>query len=597
MNQTSIYAPTSSPSPAAASAQVLPKLCGADVELGNFITGLSERDGTGFRASRALLREMGGVLSCSWGTGAAEASASTHWSGSLPATGAIYTGVPDEEPESESQDWGRRYLFNGGCVYVDLNHLELCIPEVLSAYDHLAYTHALYRMAWQAAEAANRKRPAGQKIHVLANNSDGQGNSYGSHLNFLLHRQAWENILYRRLLHQGYLAAYQVSSIVFTGQGKVGSENGAPAVGYQLSQRADFFEMLCGPQTTYLRPVVNSRAEPLCGSWRNGRQDEFTADLARLHVIFYDHNLCHVAGVLKIGVMQIILAMLEAGGAHPDLLLEDPIETAVQWSHDPLLRSRAPLFSGGETTAVDLQLRFFDAAQRFVATGACAEAVPQAEEILRLWGDTLDKLKAGDLAALSPRLDWVLKLSMLQQALRTHPDLNWQSPGLKHLDQLYASLDPADGLFQAYERRGLVERLVTEEQIARCVHEPPANTRAWTRAALLLRAKPDEVEEVDWDFIRFRLAGEKHGPARLFTVNLSNPLDWTRDRVTPLLAGASSMTDTMTALSAVETAPPVAATGWIKSVGYAWSHKNSAALSLPLQPIDREHSKQNEYDD
>jgi proteasome accessory factor A len=296
--------------------------------------------------------------------------------------------------------------------------------------------------------------------------------------------------------------------------------------------------------------------------------------------------------------MQIILAMLEAGAAHADLLLEDPVETAVQWSHDPLLRRRARLFSGGEATAVELQLRFFDAAQRFVATGACAEAVPRAEEILRLWGETLDKLQAGDLAALAPRLDWVLKLSMLQQALRTHPDLNWQSPGLKHLDHLYASLDPADGLFLAYERRGLVERLVPEEQIDRCRHEPPANTRAWTRATLLLKAQADEVDEVDWDFIRFRLAGEKHSPARLFTVNLSNPLDWTRDRVTPLLAGTHSMRDAMAALSAVETAPPVAAAGWTKAATTAWSYPISALpISAPHQPIKGERSNEYEYDD
>ncbi len=37
----------------------------------------------------------------------------------------------------------------------------------------------------------------GQKAYVLANNSDGLGHSYGSHLNFLISRTAWEN-LFRR---------------------------------------------------------------------------------------------------------------------------------------------------------------------------------------------------------------------------------------------------------------------------------------------------------------------------------------------------------------------------------------------------------------
>jgi proteasome accessory factor A len=495
----------------------------------------------------------------------------------LPASGDA------QDSESDSQDFGRKFLFNGGCVYIDLNHLELCSPEVRSAWDHLAYTHALYRIAWAAAEGANQRQPAGHKIYVMANNSDGQDNSYGSHLNFLVHRDALENILYRRLLVQGYLAAYQVSSIIFTGQGKVGSENGTPAVDYQLSQRADFFEMLCGLQTTYRRPIINSRDEPLCGSWKAKIDDPSADDLTRLHVIFYDHNLCHVAGLLKVGVMQIILAMIEAGLARADLLLEDPVGTVVQWSHDPLLQSRAQLFSGDETTALELQLRFFEEAGKFVASGACDEAVPGAREILRLWGDTLDRLKAGDLAALAPRLDWVRKLTILNQALRQRPDLSWSSPGVKHLDQLYASLDPVHGLFNAYEKRGLVDRLVSEEQILRCMHEPPADTRAWTRSALLLKAEPDEIDEVDWDFVRFKLAGKTRWDARrIFTVNLCSPLEWTSEQVKPRLAGAHSLMDTLTALSAVESQPAAVATGWGKADGDYRSYSNLPAPSAPM---------------
>ena len=585
--------PAPSPIRAATSSRILPKLCGADSELGNFITGLPSgltgRDGTGFQASRALLREIDGVSSRSWYYDTQGGSSVTIVTGGMPRTVQVTAGAEADELGSDSQDYGRKYLFNGACAYVDMNHFEVVIPEVLSAWDHVAYTHALYRIAWAAAEAANRRQPAGQKIHVLANNSDGQGSSWGSHLSFLIHRKTWENVLYRRLLHQGFLAAYQVSSIIFTGQGKVGSENGTPEVDYQLSQRADFFEMLCGPQTTYRRPIINSRDEPLCGTWQAKAHDASTDELARLHVIFYDHNLCHVAGLLKVGVMQIILAMLDAGIASADLLLEDPVETVVQWSHDPLLQSKARLFSGGEATAVELQLRFFEEAQKFVATGACAAAVPRAGEILQLWWATLDRLKAGDLAALAPRLDWVLKLSILHQAQRQRPNLNWSSPGIKHLDFLYASLDPADGLFHAYENRGLVERLVSEQEIARCVHEPPADTRAWTRAALLLRAQPDEVDEVDWDFVRFKLAEKtRRTVSRYLTVNLPNPLEWTRDQVTPRLAGAHSLMDALTALSAVETHPPARASGWIKAgADYRPSpYLPALSPSTPSRPIE-----------
>jgi proteasome accessory factor A len=182
----------------------------------------------------------------------------------------------------------------------------------------------------------------------------------------------------------------------------------------------------------------------------------------------------------------------------------------------------------------------------------------------------------------------VLKLSILHQAQRQRPNLNWSSPGIKHLDFLYASLDPADGLFHAYENRGLVERLVSEQEIARCVHEPPADTRAWTRAALLLRAQPDEVDEVDWDFVRFKLAGKtRRTVSRYLTVNLPNPLEWTRDQVTPRLAGAHSLMDALTALSAVETHPPARASDWTKGGDYRPSpYLPALSPSTPFRPIE-----------
>ena len=45
----------------AAQQPCLPKVCGADIELGNFILGLDRYGGTGYHASRALLREIRGL--------------------------------------------------------------------------------------------------------------------------------------------------------------------------------------------------------------------------------------------------------------------------------------------------------------------------------------------------------------------------------------------------------------------------------------------------------------------------------------------------------------------------------------------------------
>jgi proteasome accessory factor A len=537
----------------------LPVLCGADIELGNFVLGLNRHGGTGDAASLALLREIEGLpLKESFRPGGCDCSiCRQERSPRAKADGA--TGMKGGGPKMglggfNPQDWGRKFLpGNGGCAYIDLDHLELCLPEVLSAYDHVACWHAMLLIAREAMTKANEKLPDGKQIQVLVNNTDGKGNSYGSHLDFLVTRRAWNNIFLRKVHYMLYLASFQVSSIVITGQGKVGSENGAPAVAFQLSQRADFFETLMAQQTTFNRPIVNSRDEPLCGRRRSrggeDEEDNGTRGLARLHVIFFDNTLCHVASLLKVGLMQIVLAMIEAERVNPELMLDDPVEAVARWSHDPTLQARARLVGGREVTAVELQMLFLEEAKQFVAQGGCRGTVPRAEEIVALWEDTLLKLRAGDLASLAPRLDWVLKLSVLQQVMAKRPDLDWDSPQVKHLDHMYASLDEAEGIYWAYEKSGFVERVTPEERVNHFVRHAPEDTRAWTRAALLSSIEPQVVDDVNWDFIRFKYRDENNRLIKR-TLDLADPLGLTREETEAVFEEAGSLHELLDALGA-----------------------------------------------
>ena len=481
--------PTNPHSPARR--QQVAKLLGADIELGNFIEGAQPP--TGRAASRLLLQQIPGV-----------------------ARNYVHM----------AQDAYRRFLWtNGGCAYIDLDHAELPLPEVTNAWDFVAVWHAMLRVARTAMLQVNEQLAGTQRLRVFANNSDGLGHSYGSHCNVLMVRTAFDDLFDRKLQHLLFLAAHQVSSIVYTGQGKVGAENAAPAVPYQLSQRADFFETLSGLQTTYHRPIVNTRDEPLCGPFAG---DDATAkDLARLHVIFYDSNLCHVACLLKVGVLQIITAMIEAEDIDVRLILDDPVDAVVKWSHDPSLQQRVRLADGRWLTAVEHQQQLHTRAVRFVERGRCDAVVPGAEKIVELWGNVLERLAARDFDSLAGSLDWVLKRSILERALANHAHLNWNSPELKQLDHLYSSLDPADGLFWIHEQAGVVESLVSRSHIERFVYEPPADTRAWTRAMLLRVAGVDRVNNIDWDRITFRLPGS-HGYATYQVLWMQDPRQWTR---------------------------------------------------------------------
>jgi Pup amidohydrolase len=497
----------------------LPVLSGADVELGNIIMGPDLSADTARAAARLLLH-------------------------AIPGPYARPSDPLGTSHGYDPQDVGRKFLrTNGGCFYVDLDHLECCVPEVRSAWDHVAAWHATLQIAAQALADANARLPDGYAISLLANNSDGRGNAYGSHTNFLVSRRTWNNLFERKLHHLLVLASFLASSVVVTGAGKVGAENGQPAVDYQLSQRADFFETLVGPQTTHRRPIVNSRDEPLCGTGGGP-----AATLARLHCIFFDSTLCHGSTLLKIGTMQLLLGLFEHERVSPHLILDDPVAAVVQWSHDPTLGTRARMADGRSLTAVELQRAFIDEARHHAASGGYEGSVARADELLAFWEDTVDRLARGDFAALARRLDWVLKRELLLQAMARRPGLSWGDPAVKYLDHLYASLDGATGLYWACERAGTVERVVSRAAIERLRKEPPPDTRAWGRA-MLQRFGGRHVHDVDWDRVCFRL-DDRYGPTYR-TARLDDPLGFTRATLGPLIDRAESLDDLLDMLGAV----------------------------------------------
>jgi proteasome accessory factor A len=481
----------------------VPKLLGGDCELGNFIVGTSTSTGTGALAARLLLDQIDGIESAQ---GRAVQAAS-------------YAAF-------DPQDHGRKFLAStGGCFYIDLDHLEFCVPETLSARDFVAASRACLLLALAAKRRADRELPDGKAIEVVANNTDNQSTSWGSHLNVLISREAWADLFERRLHYAQWLASFQVSSVILTGAGKVGANNGQPSTTFQISARADFFETLCGIQTTYRRPILNSRDEPLAGIPRaDCPSDELdpARDYARFHCIFYDHTLCERASLLRAGCLQIALAMIEAERVDCTWLLDDPVRALHSYSRDPHLNTRARLVSGAEANALDLQRRYFDDAMTAYEAGELG-SVPHAYEILTLWDDTLTKLSARDFEALFGRLDWPTKWLHLD-AIRRARGFDWSSPQLLQLDQLYANLDPGRGLFWSLARNQGVERWIADDEIFRFLREPPSDTRAFARAQIRRAVDPAAVARVAWDRVELCLPGPAH-VQRAVAIFLENPLD------------------------------------------------------------------------
>ena len=127
--------------------------------------------------------------------------------------------------------------------------------------------------------------PEGQEIVVYKNNSDGKGNSYGCHENYLMAR----HVPFGRIV--AHVIPHFVTRQIFTGAGQ-GRQRGARASASTTCrsssrQRADFFEEEVGLETTLKRPIVNTRDEPHCDATK----------YRRLHVIVGDANLSEVVDV------------------------------------------------------------------------------------------------------------------------------------------------------------------------------------------------------------------------------------------------------------------------------------------------------------
>jgi proteasome accessory factor A len=373
-------------------------------------------------------------------------------------------------------------LTNGARYYVDHAHPEYSTPECSDALELVCADKAGERVLARSMQAARRILPAGQEIVVYKNNSDGKGNSYGTHENYLVDRSVPFATLVRHLL------PWFVSRQVFTGAGKVGAENGANQVGFQISQRADFFEEEVGLETTLKRPIVNTRDEPHADPQK----------YRRLHVIAGDANLCEVATLLKVGTTAIVLALIEDEFVDKDLSVVGPVAAMRVVSHDPTCRATVELGDGGTCTAVELQYEFLRLARKYAdETGleACGgEEVGNL--VLDRWEATLGALER-DPSTLEGQLDWVTKLGLLR-AYVERDGLDWEDPKLSLLDLQYHDIRPDRSLYERLVRAGKVERLVDEAEVITAMTEPPSSTRAFFRGRCLARW-PDAIVAANWD--------------------------------------------------------------------------------------------------
>ena len=463
---------------------------------------------------------------------------------------------------------------NGGRVYVDHAHPEYSAPETTDPFEAVRYDRAGDLIMQAATERARTQTSTPIALH--RNNVDGKGSCWGTHENYMMARSVPFDLVTR------LMTLHFVTRQIYAGSGRVGIGENSEIPGYQLSQRADYIHAKVGLQTTFERPIINTRDE-----------SHSTDEYRRLHVIVGDANRMEVPQALKLGTTSMLLWLLEhADMAEIDLnealeplTLADPVEAMHTVSHDLTLAAPLPLETGGTTTAWQMQVTLrglvYAAAATVYGTDTSGEpAWPDrsTRNIMAMWGQALADVAtvrhADDDGRLTmreqaSRLEWLLKWQLLEKLRRkitttSAPGVanGWNDPRLKVIDLKWAALDPADSIFTKLEPR--TERVVSAADIARATTEPPEDTRAWLRAKLVAQFG-DEVAAASWSRLTVRdpraadegEAVEFYGNAghmaatdhHLFSLDISDPLAFTKAHCETELNSAEHAIDLLKSLA------------------------------------------------
>lgn len=488
----------------------LPKVCGIETEYGIVVRGAENNPVT---ASSLLIN--------------------SYVAATNRDRGRIGWDFEDEQPSNDARGFSlddslapevettlvNAVLTNGARFYVDHAHPEISTPEVTTAREALVWDRAADEIVKSAMIASKSVLGDEAEIIIHKNNSDGKGNSYGCHENYLLARE----LPFGRLARQ--ITPHFVTRQIFTGAGKVGCEMpGRPHddIGYQISQRADFFEEEIGLETTLKRPIVNTRDEPHADPQK----------YRRLHVIVGDANMSEVATYLKVGTTSIVLSMIEDDALGDDWALGNPVTAIRQVSHDPSLRQTIMLSDGSRATALEVQWGLFERARKYEQSHGL-ECVDEAVglDVMDRWEQVLTGLES-DPESMGHWIDWIAKRRLVTGFAERH-GLAAGSAKLKAIDLQYHDMRPE----RCLALRAGLDTIIDPAEAIRAMTHPPETTRAYFRGRCLDKY-PDDIVAANWDSLVFDV-----GRDPLRRVPMMEPLRGTADHVATLIDDSETARD------------------------------------------------------
>jgi len=307
------------------------------------------------------------------------------------------------------------FLANGMRLYRDCGgHPEVASPETTDPAQAVRYAAAMRQvLADIVREVEERHDNVGEFFLTGCNiNYANTRATMGRHESYS-HEELPAGITLRE-----ELVPFLASRVIFHGAGGLDPANGG--VHFLVSPRAIFIRHEVSCESTADRGLLHTKDEPLAG---NGYH--------RLHLIVGEYQCCQLGMWLTMGTTAIVLSLAEAGVATgAKVQLRWPVQALKEFALDTECRTRVAVAGGQRLTAVEIQRRYLQQAERRCNR---RKLPPWAPDVCEAWRDTLDRLEEDGSDAVADRLDWGVKLAVFKAHAERKYGFRWDE--LKHWSQ------------------------------------------------------------------------------------------------------------------------------------------------------------------
>ena len=243
-------------------------------------------------------------------------------------------------------------------------------------------------------------------------------------------------------------------------------------------------------------------------------------------MIVGDSNMSEWTNLMKVGITDLVLRMVEENTVMRDLTLENPIRAIREISHDISCRKKVRLANGRELSAIDIQNEYYERTARFLER---RDGDVLSRRLLQEWRTALDALADQQPDRLVRKVDWVTKHVLIERYRSKH-GLPLASAKVALMDLAYHDVNRERGLYYLLERKGRVDRAVEEKEVTRAMREPPQTTRARLRGEFIRQAKQRRRDyTVDWVHLKLNDQAQR-------TVLCKDPFKSVDERVEQLIA-------------------------------------------------------------